>query len=152
MHQRSDVLSVHHLLEVAHDVHIEHIDRQVVLLAHCSGGKVHYLQSASVNLIVCDVAELCCCGGFLRVGCIYTIHTGSIKLHVCLNLDTSERRTGICCEIWATSSGREDTNISCLHCLDSLPLGVELPARFHADGSEHLCFHSDSSKSRTQRE
>src|SRR5574344_922958 len=93
MHQRSDVLSVHHLLEVAHDVHVEHIDRQVVLLAHCSGGKVHHLQSASVNLIVCDVAELCCCRVFLRVGCIYTIHTGSLKHHVGLNLDRSEEHT-----------------------------------------------------------
>ena len=37
VHQGSDVLAVHHALEVAIDVHVEHIDGQVVFLAHGGG-------------------------------------------------------------------------------------------------------------------
>ena len=42
VHQGADVLAVHHAFEVAIDVHVEHIDGQVVFLAHGGGGEVHY--------------------------------------------------------------------------------------------------------------
>ena len=42
VHQGADVLAVHHAFEVAIDVHVEHIDRQVVFLAHGGGGEVHH--------------------------------------------------------------------------------------------------------------
>ena len=42
VHQGADVLAVHHAFEVAIDVHVEHIDGQVVLLAHGGGGEVHH--------------------------------------------------------------------------------------------------------------
>ena len=42
VHQGADVLAVHHALEVAIDVHVEHIDGQVVFLAHGGGGEVHH--------------------------------------------------------------------------------------------------------------
>ena len=42
VHQGADVLAVHHALEVAVDVHVEHIDGQVVFLAHGGGGEVHH--------------------------------------------------------------------------------------------------------------
>ena len=35
--KRADVLTFHHLLQVAHDVHVEHVDREVVVLAHADG-------------------------------------------------------------------------------------------------------------------
>ena len=42
VHQGADVLAVHHAFEVAIDVHVEHIDGQVVFLAHGGGGEVHH--------------------------------------------------------------------------------------------------------------
>ena len=42
VHQGSDVLAVHHAFEVAIDVHVEHIDGQVVFLAHGGGGEIHH--------------------------------------------------------------------------------------------------------------
>ena len=42
VHQGADVLAVHHALEVTIDVHVEHIDGQVVFLAHGGGGEVHH--------------------------------------------------------------------------------------------------------------
>ena len=42
VHQGADVLAVHHAFEVAIDVHVEHIDGQVVFLAHGCGGEVHH--------------------------------------------------------------------------------------------------------------
>ena len=42
VHQGADVLAVHHAFEVAIDVHVEHIDGQVVFLAHGGGGEIHH--------------------------------------------------------------------------------------------------------------
>ena len=63
MHKRTNRFAVHNLLQIAHNVHVEHIDGEVVFLAHCCGCEVHHFQAASVNLVVCDVAEL----GFGRI-------------------------------------------------------------------------------------
>ena len=43
MHVSTDVFALHHLLEVAHDIHVEDVDGEVVLLAHGGGGEVHDL-------------------------------------------------------------------------------------------------------------
>ena len=43
VNQGADGFSVHHLFQVAHDVHVEDVDRKVVFLAHGSGSKVHDL-------------------------------------------------------------------------------------------------------------
>ena len=74
MHKSADVLAGYDLLEVAHDVHVEHVDGQVVLLAHASGGQVHYTQIACQHFVVSDVGKL---GGrrvFLGVGSIDAIY------------------------------------------------------------------------------
>ena len=42
VHQGADVLAVHHAFKVSIDVHVEHIDGQVVFLAHGGGGEVHH--------------------------------------------------------------------------------------------------------------
>ena len=46
MYERADFLTIHNLLEVALLVHIEDVDRQVVVLAHADGGQVHDAQAA----------------------------------------------------------------------------------------------------------
>lgn len=58
MYESSYLLAVHHLLQVAHYIHVEYIDRQVVLLAHGSGSEVHHLQALGIDLIVSDVLKL----------------------------------------------------------------------------------------------
>ena len=42
VNQRAYLFAVHHALEVAHHIHVEYIDRQIVLLAHRGGGEVHH--------------------------------------------------------------------------------------------------------------
>ena len=43
MNEGSNLLAIHYLLEVAHYIHVEYIDREVVLLAPGSGGQVHHI-------------------------------------------------------------------------------------------------------------
>ena len=42
----ADLLSFNELLQVAYDIHVEDVDRQLVVLAHADSGEVHDLQSA----------------------------------------------------------------------------------------------------------
>ena len=44
MHQSTDFLTCDNLLEVAEDIHVEYIDREVVLHAHCGSCDVHNLE------------------------------------------------------------------------------------------------------------
>ena len=41
MYECANLLASHNLLKVTYDVHVEHIDWQVVLAAHCCGCDVH---------------------------------------------------------------------------------------------------------------
>ena len=47
VYQRTYLLTLHYFHQVAHDVHIEDIDGQVVVLAHADGREVHHLQAAT---------------------------------------------------------------------------------------------------------
>ena len=44
MHQCSYVLARYDLLEIAHDIHVENVDGEVILHAHGSGGDVRLPQ------------------------------------------------------------------------------------------------------------
>ena len=90
MNECSNLLAVHHTFKVANDVHVEYIDGQVVLFAHCGCGEVHYLEAAADNLVVADVVEFYGCGVFLGVGCVDAIHAGSFEHYVSLNLDAAK--------------------------------------------------------------
>ena len=85
-----------------------------------------------------------------RVDGIYTIHTCTLQHHVCLYFNTTQRRTGISSKVRATSTSREDTNITLLHSLNSLPLGIELTDWFHTDSRKHFVLYAQSSKRTTQ--
>ena len=37
MHKRADFFTFHHATQIANDVHVEDIDRQVVVVAHADG-------------------------------------------------------------------------------------------------------------------
>ena len=89
MYQRSYFFTVHHLLEVSEDVHIEDIDRQVVLHAHCCCCDVHHLQTACYYLFVCDVMELCCGRVFLRICCLDAVNACALQHYICLYLDAT---------------------------------------------------------------
>ena len=76
----------------------------------------------------------------------------STRVPLSLNLDAAERRAGVGGEVGRAGAGREDADISCLHCLDSLPLRVELADRLHADSCEHLSLHAQCAERRAECE
>ena len=63
MNQRADLLAVHHLLQITHHIHVEDIDRQVVVLTHADGCQVHHLQTTCQHLLVGDLTS-----NFVAVG------------------------------------------------------------------------------------
>ena len=95
MDERADLLAVHHLLQITHHIHVENIDRQIVVLTHTDGGQVHYLQTTCQHLLIGDLIKLRRRGILLRVGCIDTIHTRALQHHVGLDLDAAQTRARI---------------------------------------------------------
>jgi hypothetical protein len=37
VYERSDLLAIHHFLQITHDIHVEDIDRQMIVIAHADG-------------------------------------------------------------------------------------------------------------------
>jgi hypothetical protein len=58
VYECTNLLTFHHLLQVTYYIHIEYVDRKVVLLAHGSSREVHHLQALGVDFIIGDVLEL----------------------------------------------------------------------------------------------
>ena len=90
VHQGANLIASHYFLQVTHNIHVEDIDRQIIVLTHTDSGEVHHLQPASQHLFISNVRELCSCGVFLGVSGIDTIHTCSLQHHVGLNLDATK--------------------------------------------------------------
>ena len=67
VNQSAYFLAIDNLFEVAHNIHVEDIDGQVVVVAHTDGAEVHHLQIACQHLVVGDVCELRCRRVFLGV-------------------------------------------------------------------------------------
>ena len=67
MHVSADVFAFHHTTEVAHDVHVEHIDGKAVLFAHSCGSDIHHLQAALKHFVVRDFGEFRGSGVFFGV-------------------------------------------------------------------------------------
>ena len=86
MYQCADRFAGNNLLKVAGNIHIKDVDGQTVLLAHGSGGQVHHLEVAVVDLIKGYLIKLGGGGVFLRIGSIYAVHAGSLEHHIGLNL------------------------------------------------------------------
>lgn len=86
MHQSADILAGDDLLEITNDIHVEHINRQVVLHAHGRSCDVHNLQALGNDILIGDILEL---GGsriLLWVSGIDTIHTSALEHNVGLYL------------------------------------------------------------------
>ena len=152
MHVSTDIFALHHLLEVTHDVHVEDVDGEVVLLAHGGGGEVHHLESAGVDLVVGDLGELGGGGVLLGVGGVDAVDAGALEHHVGLNFDAAERRAGVGGEVGVTGAAAEDDYLASLHAVDGLPLGVELADGLHADGGEHAGLDADGGEGRAECE
>ena len=90
MHVGTDILALHHLLEVTYDIHIEYVDGEIVLLAHGGSSEVHYLKTTGVNLIVGNLAEFGGSGVLLGVGGVDTVNAGTLQHHVGLNLNAAQ--------------------------------------------------------------
>ena len=86
MNQGTDRLTGHDLLEVAGNIHVEHIDGQVILLTHGSCGKVHDLEVTVVYLIKCDLVKLGGCGILLGIGSVDAVHAGTLEHYIGFNL------------------------------------------------------------------
>ena len=112
MYQRTYVLAVDYFLQVADNVHIEHIDRKIVFLAHCCGSKVHYLQTLIVYLIVSYFGKLRCRRVFLWVCRINAIYTRTFKHYVGFYLDATQARTRIGSKIRVARTCREDADVT----------------------------------------
>jgi len=152
VHVGADIFAFHHLLEVAHNVHVEDVDGEVVLLAHGGGGEVHHLESAGVDLVVGDLGELGGGGVLLGVGGVDAVDAGALEHHIGLNLDAAKRRAGVGGEVGVAGAAAEDDHLAGLHAVDGLPLGVELTDGLHADGGEHAGLDTDGGEGRAQRE
>ena len=100
MYERANLLAVHHFLQITHNIHIKHIDRQVVVLTHADGCQVHHLQATRQYLLICDLLELRSRRILLWISGIDTIHTGTFQHHVGLDLDAAQAGTSICSKVW----------------------------------------------------
>ena len=150
VHQSADVLAGDDLLEVAHDVHVEDVDGEVVLHAHGGGGDVHYLQPLGNDILIGDVLELGGGGVLLGVGGVDAVHTGSLQHHVGLYLYATQGRTRVGGKVRRTCAGTHDDFLAAFHGLAGLPLGVELADRLHADGGKHAVLLPDCTKGTAQ--
>ena len=112
MHESTYRLTFHHLFQVAHHIHVEHIDRQVVVVAHHDSREIHHLQSPGKYLFVCYIVELHCRGVFLRVGSIDAIYPRAFQHHIGFYLHASQRGACVCGEIRRTGTCREDASIA----------------------------------------
>ena len=74
MHQRPDILTAHNAFEITHNIHVKHVDGQVILLTHRGCGEVHHLQAPRLNLVVGYFCKLCGRWVFLWVGRIDAVH------------------------------------------------------------------------------
>ena len=104
MHQCPYFLACHHLLQVAHNIHVEDIDRKVIVLTHADGGEVHHLQATGEDFLVGNLRELSGCGVFLRISSIDAIHTGALQHDVGFDFNTTQGGTCIRGEIRITRS------------------------------------------------
>lgn len=91
MHQRAYLLAGDDLLQIAHGVHVEDDDGQVVFLAHTGGCEVHDAQVAAEHFVIGDVGELRGRRVFLRISRINAVHARALEHHVGLNLDAAQR-------------------------------------------------------------
>ena len=128
-----------HALEVAHHIHVEYIDRQIVLLAHRGGGEVHHAQVAGINLVEGDVVKLGGCGVLLGVGGVDAVHTRAFEHHVGFHLDASQSRACVGGEERVARAARNYRHLACLHSVYGFPLAVVFADREHIHGGEHLC-------------
>ena len=57
MHKGADVFALKHTAQIAHFVHVENVDGQIVLLAHGCGRDVHDAQAALQHFVVWDLMK-----------------------------------------------------------------------------------------------
>ena len=91
MYQRADIFTGNDLLQVAHGIHVEDDDGQVVFLAHAGGGEVHHLQPACQHFVVRDIVKLLGGRVFFGVGGIDAVYARAFQHHVGFYFDASQR-------------------------------------------------------------
>ena len=90
MNEGADVFAAQHLFQVAHYIHVEHIDGESVFATHGCGGDVHHFQAAREHFIVGDVVELRSRGVLFGVGGVNAIHARSLEHNVGFDFDAAQ--------------------------------------------------------------
>ena len=152
MDERADFLAVDDAAQVADDVHIEDVNRQVVVLTHADGREVHHLEVAGEHLGIGDVGELRGGRVFFGVGGVNTIHSRALEHHVGLDFNAAQRRARVSSKIGRARACGENAHFSGFHRVDGAPFRVEFAHRLHADGREHLVGHAGGIERRGERE
>ena len=91
MHQLTDIISRHHLFQVAVILHIKYKDGQVLLITHGGCGKIHYFQATGIDFIIGTIGQLNGCGSLLGIGGIDTIHTSTFQHYIGFDFDAAQR-------------------------------------------------------------
>ena len=73
MYERTNLLASHHFLQITHDIHVEDIDGQMIVIAHADSSQIHHLQTTCQHLLISNIMELRSRRILLRVSRIDTI-------------------------------------------------------------------------------
>ena len=133
MHISAYVFSIQYSGEIANGVHVENVDRQVVVLCHGYGAEVHHSQSSTKHFVIAYLVELSCRGVFLRIGCIYAVNTRTFQHYVGFDFYASEGAACIGSEIGIACAGGEP-----LFFLDYIACGKNVPEKI-ADIVKGVC-------------
>ena len=90
VYQCSYIFTGHYFFQIAHCVHVENDNGQVVFLAHAGCCKIHYFQTALQYLIVGDIVKFRSSGVLFGISCINAVHACSFQHHIGFYLDTTQ--------------------------------------------------------------
>ena len=79
MYQRSDLLTLDELGEVAFLIHIKYDYRHIALAAESKSRLIHYLQSVLDGLVECEFVIFHCCRILLRIGSIDSVNARTLQ-------------------------------------------------------------------------
>ena len=102
MYKGSDLLAFDELGEITLLIHIKDDDRHVSLTTKGEGCLIHYLKTVFNSLIECQLFILHCRRILLGISSVHSINACSLKKGICTNFQSTESRTGICCEVRIT--------------------------------------------------
>src|SRR3954454_10961128 len=137
-HQGPDALAGHYPLDVALVVHVEDVDREVVLHAQRQRREVHDAQALLERLHVRDVVEELRVGVRARVVVVDALDAVlGHEQRLGVDLDRAQRRRGVRGEERIDGAGGEDDDAALLEVAHRAAADVGLGHLLHVDGRLH---------------